>query len=92
MKYWNTNDENLARRLTAEFAGTMATFETSHDGGVAVHFHGRFVGLWIEFQRNHFSFVPAGYLQPTRSCLPFDRVPGVTQQLLAQAPAERQIA
>lgn len=65
------------------------SFEAGHEGGVAVYLDGYFVGVWLELQRDAFSFVPAGCLEPTRSCVAASRVPEVTRKLLELERAER---
>lgn len=89
MRFWNLHDSDLAIRLQDAISVDGVSFEIGHEGGVAVFLDGYFVGIWAELQRCAFSFIPAGYLQPTRECLPLDRVADITLELLAQERTAR---
>lgn len=90
MRHWNIHDGQLVRRLRDELADEGASIMPGHEGGAAVYLDGCLIGVWLELQRDLFSFVPSGYLEPTRSCLPLSRVSEATRKLLDFERAERQ--
>ena len=83
MRFWNINDDALLAALQAAGFGAGATFAAGPEGGVAVNQNNTFIGLWVEFQRERFRFIPAGTLRPNTQGFRIEEAVWVTKQILA---------
>lgn len=69
MKYWNVHDANLLAAL--ELSGLKdLRFDLGPEGGVAVTTEGEILGVWIEYRRGHYDYLPVGSTEATyRDCI-----------------------
>ena len=64
MRYWNLNEDALLAALQAAGLGARATFAAGPEGGVAVNQDNTLIGVWVAFQRERVSTLPADAMQP----------------------------
>lgn len=84
MKYWNVHDDELLRTLL--LAGIPAlSFERGKQGGVAIYWEKYFLGVWVEFQRERYDFVPAAFLEATHKACSAEQAIQVSRLLAAEA-------
>lgn len=86
MKYWNVHDESLLYALFQAGAPSL-DFARGPQGGVAVYRQKQLLGVWIEFQRDKYDYVPQGAAEATYKGCGLEQVVSLCSWIAAEAAA-----
>ncbi len=93
MKYWNVHDDSLLYALFQAGAPSLH-FARGPQGGVAVYLDKKLLGVWIEFQRDKYDYIPQGMNEATYKSCALEQVVSLCSWIAVNAegdkPADRQ--